>query len=46
LLSPDTPLGELVSLFDPNAVADISSLSSADLAPNAGGWLVDLASLF
>jgi hypothetical protein len=44
LLNPDTPLGEVASLFDPNAVADISSLLSADLAPNASGWVVDLFS--
>ena len=29
LLNPDTPLGELASLFDPNAVTDIASLLSA-----------------
>jgi hypothetical protein len=46
LLNPDTPLGELASLFDPNAVTDITSLLSADLAPNASGSLVDLLSLF
>jgi hypothetical protein len=45
-LNPDTPLGELASLFDPNAVTDITSLLSADLAPNASGSLVDLLSLF
>jgi hypothetical protein len=46
LLNPDTPLGEVASLFDPNAVADITSLLSADLAPNASGWVVDLFSAF
>jgi hypothetical protein len=40
-VNPDT-----VSVFDPNAVTDISSLLSADLAPNAGGSLADLLSLF
>jgi hypothetical protein len=46
LLSPDTTLGELATAFDPNAVADISSLLTADLAPNASGWVVDLFALF
>jgi hypothetical protein len=46
LLSPDTALGELATAFDPNAVADISSLLAADLAPNASGWVVDLFALF
>jgi hypothetical protein len=46
LLSPDTALGELATAFDPNAVADISSLLTADLAPNASGWVVDLFALF
>jgi hypothetical protein len=46
LLSPDTALGELATAFDPNAVADISSLLTADLAPNASGWVVDLFGLF
>ena len=42
LLNPSTELGELVTAFAPNAVADITSLLTADLAPNAGGWVVDL----
>jgi hypothetical protein len=46
LLSPDTALGELATAFDPNAVADITSLLTADLAPNASGWVVDLFALF
>jgi hypothetical protein len=46
LLSPDTALGELATAFDPNAIADISSLLTADLAPNASGWVVDLFALF
>ena len=46
LLSPDTALGELATAFDPNAIADITSLLSADLAPNASGWVVDLFALF
>jgi hypothetical protein len=46
LLSPDSALGELVTAFDPNAVADITSLLTADLAPNASGWVVDLFALF
>ena len=46
LLSPDTALGELATAFDPNAVADISSLLTADLAPNASSWVVDLFALF
>jgi hypothetical protein len=46
LLSPDSALGELVAAFDPNAIADITSLLTADLAPNASGWVVDLFALF
>ena len=46
LLNPSTALGELATAFDPNAVADISSLLSGDLAPNASGWVVDLFALF
>jgi hypothetical protein len=46
LLNPSTALGEIVTAFDPNAVADISSLLSADLAPNASTWVVDLFSAF
>jgi hypothetical protein len=46
LLSPDTALGELATAFDPNAVADVSSLLTADLAPNASAWVVDLFALF
>jgi len=46
LLNPSTALGEIATAFDPNAVADISSLLSADLAPNASGWVVDLFALF
>jgi hypothetical protein len=46
LLNPSTALGEIATAFDPNAVADISSLLSADLAPNASGWVVDLFSAF
>ena len=46
LLNPGTELGELVTAFDPNAVADITSLLTADLAPNASGWVVDLFSAF
>jgi hypothetical protein len=46
LLNPDTALGEIATAFDPNAVADITSLLTADLAPNASGWVVDLFSLF
>jgi len=46
LLSPDSALGELVTAFDPNAIADITSLLTADLAPNASGWVVDLFALF
>jgi len=46
LLSPDTALGELATAFDPNAIADITSLLTADLAPNASGWVVDLFALF
>jgi hypothetical protein len=44
LLNPSTALGEIATAFDPNAVADISSLLSADLAPNASTWVVDLFS--
>lgn len=46
LLSPDSALGEMVTAFDPNAIADITSLLTADLAPNASGWVVDLFALF
>ena len=46
LLNPDTALGEIATAFDPNAVADITSLLSGDLAPNASGWVVDLFSGF
>jgi hypothetical protein len=46
LLSPDTALGELATAFDPNAIADITSLLTADLAPNASGWVVNLFALF
>lgn len=46
LLSPDSALGELVTAFDPNAITDITSLLTADLAPNASGWVVDLFALF
>jgi hypothetical protein len=46
LLSPDTAVGELVTAFDPNAVADITLLLTADLTPNASGWVVDLLSAF
>jgi hypothetical protein len=46
LLNPDSALGEIVTAFDPNAVADITSLMSGDLASNASGWAVDLFSLF
>ena len=46
LLNPDTALGEIATAFDPNAVADITSLLSADLAPNASGWVADLFALF
>jgi hypothetical protein len=44
LLSPSTELGEIATAFDPNAIADITSLLSADLAPNASTWAVDLFS--
>jgi len=44
LLNPSTALGEIATAFDPNAVADISSLLSADLAPNASTWVVDFFS--
>jgi hypothetical protein len=44
LLNPSTALGEIATAFDPNAIADITSLLSADLAPNASGWVVDLFS--
>jgi len=40
------PCNWRATAFDPNAVADITSLLSADLAPNASGWVVDLFSLF
>jgi hypothetical protein len=46
LLSPDSALGEIVTAFDPNAIADITSLLTADLAPNASGWVGDLFTLF
>ncbi len=46
LLSSDSALGEVVTAFDPNAIADITSLLTADLAPNAGDWVVDLFALF
>jgi len=46
LLNPDSALGEIVTAFDPNAVADLTSLLSGDLASNASGWAVDLFSLF
>ena len=46
LLNPSTALGDFVSGLDANAVADITSLLSGDLAPNASGWVVDLFSLF
>ena len=46
LLNPDTALGEFASALDPNAVADITSLLSGDLAPNASGCVVDLFSGF
>ncbi|MGA8329408.1 MAG: hypothetical protein WB777_08960 [Mycobacterium sp.] len=38
--------GEIVTAFDPNAVADITSLLSADLASNASGVAVDFLALF
>jgi hypothetical protein len=37
LLNPRTALGDFASALDPNAVADITSLLSGDLAPNASG---------
>jgi hypothetical protein len=43
---PSTALGDFASALDANAVADITSLLSGDLAPNASGWVVDLFSLF
>ncbi len=46
LLSPDSALGEFVTAFDPNAIADITSLLTAELAPNASGWVADLFTLF
>jgi hypothetical protein len=46
LLSPDSALGDFVTAFDPNAIADITSLLTADLAPNASGWVTDLFALF
>jgi hypothetical protein len=46
LLSPDTALGEIATAFDPNAVADLTSLLTADLAPGASGWVVDLFALW
>src|SRR5271166_4047052 len=39
-------LGDFASALDPNAVADITSLLSGDLAPKASGWAVDLFSMF
>jgi hypothetical protein len=39
-------LGEIATAFDPNAVADLTSLLSGNLAPNASGWVVDVFSLF
>jgi hypothetical protein len=44
LLNPDTALGELATAFDPNALADLTSLLSGDLAPNSSAWVVDLFS--
>jgi hypothetical protein len=44
LLNPSTELDEFVTAFDPNAIADVASLLTADLAPNASGWVVDLFS--
>ena len=46
LLNPSTALGEIATAFDPNAIADITSLLTADLAPNASGWVGDLFTLF
>lgn len=46
LLNPDTPLGEFAAALDPNAVADLTSLLSGELAPNASTWVVDLFSGF
>jgi hypothetical protein len=46
LLSPDSALGDFVTAFDPNAIADITSLLTAELAPNASGWVADLFTLF
>ena len=46
LLSPDSALGEFVTAFDPNAIADITSLLTAELTPNASGWVADLFTLF
>jgi hypothetical protein len=46
LLSPNTALGEMASAFDPNAVADLTSLLSGDLAPGASAWVSDLFSLY
>lgn len=46
LLSPDSALGDMVTAFDPNAIADITSLLTAELTPNASGWVVDLLALF
>jgi hypothetical protein len=45
-LNPDTALGEIATAFDPNAVADLTSLLSGDLAPNASTWVVDMFSGF
>jgi hypothetical protein len=46
LLSPDTALGDIVTAFDPNAIADITSLLTGDLAPTASGWAAELLTLF
>lgn len=45
-LNPDTALGEIATAFDPNAVADLTSLLSGDVAPNASAWVVDMFSGF
>jgi hypothetical protein len=36
----------MASAFDSNAVADLTSLLSGDLAPGASAWVSDLFSLF
>jgi hypothetical protein len=46
MLNPSTALGDFASALDRNAVADITSVLSGDIAPNASGWVVDLFSLF